>query len=761
MTEQGGLKGRMRRVAAVAALVLCLGVWGARGAGEDGVVIAAAAGPDRLPPDVVELFRRLPIQDGGRIKPFDTFARFKLLRYQGKRHIAIGTPEASVRIDATEWLALTLLFPERALSLPTFVVDDSDVIIAVGGKPHPERRSLYSYNELMPLRESLFRLGQEYSAIEPARRTSREAQVVMLAENVSDYEYLSHQFDVLRERFDVSPDVFGFYTKESQRWTVSRLIGEMGPLRDAAMARENRPADADGAGDEVLAALAQMVHRVGYYIDSADTLHFFPPEAPGAEAWHSIGGLIGESVQPQETPGRSLVRLALLEAVMAARSDPVGLRAAMEAFQQEVVSAAVARGDYARVPLEVAFYRTNYFFWSLFFYLFSFLTIASGWLMAPRSGGAGSGHGWPALRLGGRWLLQYFPLILATTLLIAGIVVRCIIRQHPPVSTLYETILFIAAVGVVTAMVMELMTRQRIALAVAPIMGAMGMFLANRYEVKEAVDTMPSLVAVLRTNFWLATHVTTVTAGYAAGLLAGLLAHLYVLGRVVGFKRRDDAFYVALDRMVYGVLCFGLLFAFVGTMLGGIWANYSWGRFWGWDPKENGALMIVLWILAVLHARMGGYIEAFGTSIAAILGAAIVAFSWWGVNLLGVGLHSYGFTSGILGLLTLFWAIEGAVILVGSSGGCGEQRRYEDTAAECQSGRDENPGGGRWPARGREAAKVAALWAGGDPGQSGTLRGGGGDGAGWARPPCLRPLQAGVPAGPSSRLCRHGGSACA
>jgi ABC-type transport system involved in cytochrome c biogenesis permease subunit len=121
-----------------------------------------------------------------------------------------------------------------------------------------------------------------------------------------------------------------------------------------------------------------------------------------------------------------------------------------------------------------------------------------------------------------------------------------------------------------------------------------------------------------------------------------------------------------LARMTYGVICFGLLFSVVGTVLGGIWANYSWGRFWGWDPKENGALMIILWELAILHSRLGGVIKNFGVCMAAVFGGVIVAFSWFGVNLLGVGLHSYGFTSGIARALLMFYIIESAVLALGA-----------------------------------------------------------------------------------------------
>jgi cytochrome c biogenesis factor len=148
-------------------------------------------------------------------------------------------------------------------------------------------------------------------------------------------------------------------------------------------------------------------------------------------------------------------------------------------------------------------------------------------------------------------------------------------------------------------------------------------------------------------------------------MLGGAIAHVFIVGKLFGFKRNDKLFYKNITRMVYGIICFALVFSAVGTVLGGIWANYSWGRFWGWDPKENGALLIVLWNLAILHSRMGGYIRDLGINMAAVAGGMVVAFSWFGVNLLGVGLHTYGFTAGIGGTLRIFWSIESFVILLG------------------------------------------------------------------------------------------------
>ena len=104
--------------------------------------------------------------------------------------------------------------------------------------------------------------------------------------------------------------------------------------------------------------------------------------------------------------------------------------------------------------------------------------------------------------------------------------------------------------------------------------------------------------------------------------------------------------------MIYGVTCFAVIFSFVGTMLGGIWADQSWGRFWGWDPKENGALLIVIWSAIVLHARWGGIAKDRGIAALAIGGNIVTAWSWFGTNLLQEGLHSYGFSdSGFIWLM--------------------------------------------------------------------------------------------------------------
>ena len=166
-------------------------------------------------------------------------------------------------------------------------------------------------------------------------------------------------------------------------------------------------------------------------------------------------------------------------------------------------------------------------------------------------------------------------------------------------------------------------------------------------------DTLEMMRAVLDSNFWLATHVIIITIGYSAVFLAGALG-VFAIIRGVLTPSLDRKTEKAIYSMTYGITCFAILFSFVGTMLGGIWADQSWGRFWGWDPKENGALLIVIWTAIMLHARWGALVKARGFFVLAIFGNIVTAWSWFGTNMLGVGLHSYGFMNAAFFWLSAF-----------------------------------------------------------------------------------------------------------
>ena len=254
---------------------------------------------------------------------------------------------------------------------------------------------------------------------------------------------------------------------------------------------------------------------------------------------------------------------------------------------------------------------------------------------------------------------------IAVAFLVYGIVLRCIVMERPPIGKLYETIIFIAATAAILGLLFEGVVKNHIALAVAILAGAALVWIGELYEATSAEDTVDPLVAALRSTFWLSTHVVIITLGYTAGIFAGLLSHVYIFGKLFGAEKDNPQFYRTLTRMVYGVICFAMLFSIVGTILGGIWGNYSWGRFWGWDPKENGAFLIVLMNLIIVHSRLGGLIRDLGLHMLSIIGGCIVVFSWFYVNNMGVGLHSYGFTSGIVKAVFFYWATQTVVLVFG------------------------------------------------------------------------------------------------
>jgi ABC-type transport system involved in cytochrome c biogenesis permease subunit len=236
-----------------------------------------------------------------------------------------------------------------------------------------------------------------------------------------------------------------------------------------------------------------------------------------------------------------------------------------------------------------------------------------------------------------------------------------VIMQRPPVSTLYESIIFVGFIAVLMCVILELIRRNGIGIFSGTILGTILHFVGFSYA--DDGDTMGMLVAVLDSNFWLATHVVTITMGYGATVVAGLVGHLYLIKAILHPQKKSDL--QEIHKNAVGLSLVALLFTTLGTILGGIWADQSWGRFWGWDPKENGAMLIVLWLLMLLHGRISGIAKPLGFNAGLVLGNIIVALAWFGVNLLGVGLHSYGFTDSIAMNLAIFCGIEVLLAAVG------------------------------------------------------------------------------------------------
>ena len=258
-------------------------------------------------------------------------------------------------------------------------------------------------------------------------------------------------------------------------------------------------------------------------------------------------------------------------------------------------------------------------------YIAAGLLIFFSWLFLPRT------------LLGTALKLTVIALIVHTL----ALAVRVYLSGRPPVTNLYSSAVFIGWGVVLLSFLLEPLLKRGLGLIVGVCSGVATLLIAQGLSADG--DTMAVLQAVLDTNFWLATHVIVITFGYTAAYVAGALGILYVLA---GFftKAIDRPLARRLAAAIYGTVCFAVLLSFIGTILGGIWADQSWGRFWGWDPKENGALMIVIWNAVILHCRWGHLVRERGLAILAILGNIVTSWSWFGTNLLGAGLHSYGFT---------------------------------------------------------------------------------------------------------------------
>lgn len=379
--------------------------------------------------------------------------------------------------------------------------------------------------------------------------------------------------------------------------------------------------------------------------------------------YQTLGSMLDVHPIPSAQPGQEWMTLSMRQSSApnaAQKAIAAGYAAAFEAYQSHDIRgfnrvvadlrAAVAAESppiARRAADEARFNRANVFQRSIVLYLTVSLMLAVSWL---------------------RWRP---PLMSAATAILLvvwtahtiGIIARIYLSGRPPVTNLYSSALFIGWGMALLGLGVEYFYRSGSGLFVGAVSGFLTLMVAR--GLSSSGDTMAVLQAVLDTNFWLATHVIVITLGYAATYLAGLLGALFII-RGTATKSLSPQESKRLAQMIYGIVCFATLFSFVGTILGGIWADQSWGRFWGWDPKENGALIIVLWNALILHARWGGMARARGIAVLAVAGNIITSWSWFGVNMLGRGLHSYGFIDSAAFWLIVFVATQLALIALGS-----------------------------------------------------------------------------------------------
>ncbi len=578
-------------------------------------------------PETIEAAEAIPIQDGGRIKPLSTYAGFTMLGLHGARSMAIELDDGkTVKIKPTAWLLDSLFRPQFALEQPTFRVDNSAALEAVGVKTR-SKRDRYSYSEIQPHREKLIELAKSYEAIEKKQRDPVQTQIVDLAYNVRNYESLLGYFSFARS--GITLRALGNGTTPDRQTDLSTVLQTAPQIREQLAASKS-------AGTEIPTHIKALLEQV---LDAANFSKFglfiLPPPDAKDTLWKTAGNsIMNVMTTTTEDPTLAITDVKAMETIARSVANEPEFRSKLSTFRDDLAKRAEARGEYRFVALESQYYRFNWFLYALVFFLIGTVTALAMWTLGK--GKVSTILAWAT----------FIPTFTGLVFCIIAITKRSIIMQRPPVGNLYDTIIFIAATVVMLALIVEWLTKKRFALGIAPILGTLLIVLARRYELGDAKDHMNPLVAVLDSNFWLTTHVITITLGYAAGLLAAFLACGYLMLRGLRLDGGNKELRRSLTKAVYGMVCLTLFLSLIGTVLGGIWANYSWGRFWGWDPKENGALLIVLWTLSILHARLGGYVKEWGIHLAGAFTAIVVTFSWWHVNFLGVGLHNYGFTAG-------------------------------------------------------------------------------------------------------------------
>jgi ABC-type transport system involved in cytochrome c biogenesis permease subunit len=595
-------------------------------------------------------FGRLPVLANGRVKPFDTIARSSILQLQGRQRVALAGGKS---LTPDEWLLNVLFNPEKADSFEIFLIDNPDVLSLIGkteddlaihyaDKAHqvmavldvpgvPSHRRRFSFREIGPYLDAIEAQAKLADPVDSRVRTPFQQAVLQLYENLSLYERLEHTLQA-----PGSADFLG----ELRRFQEALPAGV-----EAVRAKESGKAH-----DEQLAkAMMELGKRYDALAQSTNIMAI-PPD-PGSDSWRSAGQAILEAFGTGQVNPSVIAYAGLGHAWRAGQAEQFNT---IVDLYHRAISGRLDAG-LRKTNAEVRFNAAEPFYASLVLYIFAFLLAIVSWLVRPRGMGRAA----------------YWLLVLAWAAATVGIAARMWIEGRPPVTNLYSSALFIGWGAVALCVVLETVYRNGIGTVAAGLIGFGTLLIAHMLSLSG--DTMEMMRAVLDSNFWLATHVVVVTTGYASTFLAGFLALIYVILGVAtpwlhrSFTREGTETNAdAIARMVYGIACFATLFSFAGTVLGGIWADQSWGRFWGWDPKENGALIIVIWNAVILHARWGGMIRQRGLMCLAIFGNIVTSWSWFGVNMLGVGLHSYGFTAAAFQALSVFIATQLMLIALGN-----------------------------------------------------------------------------------------------
>ena len=626
-------------------------------------------------------FGKLPVLLDGRIQPIDSTARnaMQVIRHKSTgRYAREGGAEVET-IPAVEWLLELAAKPDTARTRPVFRIDNEEVKDNLGLDKSEKH---FSVDHLTSTKVTT-RSGATYEGrlisdnfvelkLKVGQATNTVAQADVAARD-DKFQRLAHESGrihskeaSLRTPYEKSlkavADSLLIYQRLSKSFrpqNSTNFVADLTRLKDvfpegmAAVRAHESGTEHNESKHQQFTKLLDTLFDPSLQDGDRSGVMFWPRIIPVDKSWQSLSTNLLSSISTAAS-AESDWKIQFHPATKSyagmisayAKEDGRTFNNKLREYQDYLNDNGFTT-ESGKTGKEFAFNNFDPFYKCEIIYVLAFLLACGGWLTTAK---------WPNRT-------AYYLIALAAIIHTSGLIFRMWLEGRPPVTNLYSAAVFVGWGAVILGLILERIYRDGIGNVVASSVGFVTLLVAGGLSLSG--DTMEMLQAVLDTNFWLATHVVIITIGYAATFVAGFLAIVYVVRDFVANRLPfDKTNRSSLTKMIYGIVCFATLFSFVGTVLGGIWADQSWGRFWGWDPKENGALMIVIWNAAILHARWGGIIRERGLVAMAIFGNAVTAWSFFGTNMLGIGLHSYGFMDKAFAWLMVFVCMQ-IVVMTG------------------------------------------------------------------------------------------------
>ncbi len=424
-----------------------------------------------------------------------------------------------------------------------------------------------------------------------------------------------------------------------KRFSFKALVGNRAfrSIVDKALARKAVAKGCTRVEEDALEVYSKLQLVRG--LDKKGNLLRIAPGPRGRNDWRSPSSLERRS----DTAGEKMAHAYLALASAWARGDASGFARAARRFQEAVRSAA---GDgyppSGKLHLELIYNDLSPFFWAWILYFLAFLAFTLLAFFHPRAGNI----------LGNIFLCGGF--LLHT----GGIALRWIIGGRAPLANMYESLVFMGWAVIALGLIMGFLYRKKVFQGAASVLGLLSLVFAQNLPLDSSINP---LLPVLAHTYWLSLHVVTVMISYSAFALAMGLGHVALWVLLFHPEKKDTA--RSLARLTHKTILVGLFFLASGIVTGAVWANQSWGRYWGWDPKETWSLITFFIYLVMVHARFARWVGEFGLALFSILGFLGVLMTYYGVNfVLGTGLHSYGAAEGGLLYVSLFVALELLVV---------------------------------------------------------------------------------------------------